>query len=275
MGMELNTATFKEIRNLIYEQTGIFFQDNKRYVLEGRLLGRLKERNCSSYEDYYNLLRFDAYRDRELTTLYDLVTTNETFFYRDLPQLQVFTDVIVPGVMNANGGSQQLRIWSAACSTGDEPYTLAIMLLEQPALAKWTIEILGSDISEANLAAARRGIYGRYAVRNVPPALLRKYFREEGGQYAIAETVKRLVKFVNLNLYDAARMKLIRGMDVIFCRNCLIYFDDKARRKIVKEFHDCLRPGGHLVIGFSETLHHVSDCFKLIQGHRSVVYQRV
>jgi chemotaxis protein methyltransferase CheR len=152
--MELSVGTFKQLRDLIYEQSGMFFQDSKKYLLEGRLQGRLRERNCASYEEYFDLLKFDAWRDKELASLFNLVTTNETFFYRDLPQLQAFTETILPAVMKTNP-AQQLKIWSAACSSGDEPYTLAMMLLELPALQKWTIEILGSDISEAVIRPAR------------------------------------------------------------------------------------------------------------------------
>ncbi|MDE3020102.1 MAG: protein-glutamate O-methyltransferase CheR, partial [Nitrospirota bacterium] len=132
--MQLAVDTFKQLRDLIYERSGMFFQDNKKYILEGRLQARLRERHCRSYEDYYKLLKFDAWRDSELTALFDLITTNETFFFRDLPQLHAFNDTIVPAVMEANQGTSKLRIWSAACSTGDEPYTLAMMLLERPGL---------------------------------------------------------------------------------------------------------------------------------------------
>lgn len=273
--MQLSADTFKQLRDLIYERSGMYFQDNKKYILEGRLQARLRERHCRSYEDYYNLLKFDAWRDNELTALFDLITTNETFFYRDLPQLHAFNDTILPAVMAANQGTFKLRIWSAACSTGDEPYTLAMMLLERPALANWSIEILASDISETVLSQARQGLYGPHSVRNVPPALLKKYFTLEDGRYALCDRVKQLVKFMNLNLYDQTRLKLLRGLDVILCRNCLIYFDDKAKQKIVAGLYDCLRHNGYLIIGFSESMHAVSSAFKPMHAHRTVLYQKV
>ncbi|HJU04511.1 MAG TPA: protein-glutamate O-methyltransferase CheR, partial [Nitrospiraceae bacterium] len=231
--MELSLTTFFDLRNLIYAQSGIFFQDNKKYVLEGRLQARLRERNCATYEEYCDLLKYDSMRDKELATLFSLVTTNETYFYRDLPQLQAFTDMIIPEAVESNHASMRIQIWSAACSTGDEPYTLAMMMLEHPALMNWTIEILASDISDTVLTTARKGTYGEYSVRNVPANLLKKYFTVEEGQYVLAPVVKRLVKFVNINLYEASRSKMVRGMDAVFCRNCLIYFDDKAKQKIV------------------------------------------
>lgn len=273
--MELSAAVFAGLRDFIYEQSGLYFQDNKKYVLEGRLQARLKERNCASFEEYYHLLKFDAWRDRELHALFNLVTTNETYFYRDQMQLQAFTDVILPAAVQANRTTRQLRLWSAACSTGDEPYTLAILLLERPDLAGWTIEILASDISEAALNTARKGVYGEYAVRHVPPAVREKYFTVEDGQYVLAAKAKRLVKFANMNLYEAPRLKMIRGLDAVFCRNCLIYFDERAKQQIVNSLYDCLRPDGHLVIGFSESLHALSRAFRPVHANRAVVYQKL
>jgi chemotaxis protein methyltransferase CheR len=273
--MELSLGTFANLRSLIYDQTGIFFQDTKRYVLEGRLLTRLKERNCSSYEEYYSLLKFDAWRDKEMAVLYDLVTTNETYFYRDNAQLNAFMTTVIPDVMKTNQATSTLRIWSAACSTGDEAYTLAIMMQEHPVLAKWNVEIIASDISERVLDTARRGVYGQYALRHVPPPLLAKYFTKEQGQYELAPGIRRKARFLNLNLYDSARLKLVRGMDVVLCRNCLIYFDDKAKQKIVGNLYDCLRPNGYLIIGFSESLHNITRSFKPVHAEKSVVYQKL
>ncbi|WP_447977024.1 CheR family methyltransferase [Candidatus Nitrospira bockiana] len=267
--------TFVSLRDYIYERTGLFFPDSKKYVLENRLQARLRERKCGSYEEYFRLLKFDTWRDQELNAVFDLVTTNETFFYRDQAQLQAFLEVVLPSVLEANAGSCRLRLWSAACSTGDEPYTLAIMLLEQPAVANWSIEILASDISESALQAAQSGVYAPYSVRNVPPGLLNRYFRKENGHYVLEDKVKQQVRFTHMNLYDTARMKMVRGMDVIFCRNCLIYFDDKAKQKIIGNLSDALRPGGYFVIGFSESLHGVSNAFTPVYANRSVVYRKV
>jgi chemotaxis protein methyltransferase CheR len=271
----LSPSTFKDLQVLIYEQSGIYFAENKKYVLEERLRPRLAERGCESFEEYFHLLKFDAWRDHELVTLYDLITTNETYFYRDRQQLTAFTDTILPQLIEANKHRQWLRIWSAACSTGDEAYTLAILLLEHPALASWSIEIIATDISEASLLSARRGCYDAYAVRNVPPAVLKRYFTEDHGRYLVTERVRRLVKFMALNLNDGLRMKIMRGMDLIFCRNCLIYFDEKAKARIVQYLCDALRPGGFLVIGFSESLHETASALEPVHAHRAVVYRKL
>lgn len=272
--VKLSTSVFLNLQTLIYEQSGIFFPANKKYVLEERLKARLRQRNCNSFEEYYHLLKYDAWRDTELNELFNLVTTNETFFYRDLAQLRAFTDVVIPSVMKANQELRQLRVWSAACSTGDEPYTLAILLLEHQAMMNWSIEIVGTDISEASLEAARIGVYDQYAIRNVPSEILKKYFRKEEGRYTLSDQVKQLVTLTQVNLYDSTRMKLLRGFDVIFCRNCLMYFDEKAKRQVIAALCKALRPGGYLVVGAAESLNEFSRWFRVVESHRAVVYQK-
>ncbi len=273
--MQLDSTTFVKIRDLIYEHSGMFFSESKKYLLENRLQARLQERNCASYEEYYSLLQFGAWREKELSAMINLVVTTETFFYRDQSQLQAFTGTVVPLMIQANQRVPHLRIWSAACSTGDEPYTLAMLLLENQQLADWSIEILASDISQPVLDQAQRGRYGQYAIRHVPPSLLKKYFTMEDGQYVLSAKAKRLVKFSNINLNDTAHVRSIRGMDVIFCRNCLIYFDDKAKQRIIDNLYDCLGPNGFLVIGISESLHDITRAFKPVHANRSVVYQKI
>lgn len=265
---------FKQLRDLIYEKTGIYFQDNKTYLLESRLLPRLKACRCLTFESYLNFLRFDAYRDREVTELYTVITTNETYFFRDEAQLDSFMKVMIPEVMKTNAGTKQIRIWSAACSTGDEPYTLALLLKDYPPLSGWTIDILATDISENVLNVARSATYGSHSLRKVPPAMLARYFTGKKEELTLVPQVKDMVRFMNVNLYDRPRLKLIRGIDIIFCRNCLIYFDEKAKAQIVSDLRDALRPKGYLMIGFSETLHDTTGLFKTIHAGRSVIHEK-
>ena len=271
---KLSPDTFKQLRDLIYEKTGIFFQDNKTYLLESRLLPRLHACRCQTFESYLNFLRFDAYRDREVTELYTVITTNETYFFRDEAQLESFMKVMVPEVMKTNAATKQIRIWSAACSTGDEPYTLALLLRDYPPLAGWTIDILATDISENVLTIARTATYSTHSLRKVPPGMLAKYFTGKKEQQTLVPQVKGMVRFMNVNLYDRPRLKLIRGIDIVFCRNCLIYFDDKAKAQIVSDLRDALRPKGYLTIGFSETLHDTTGHFKTIHAGRSVIHEK-
>ena len=273
-GPKLTPETFKQLRELIYEMTGIHFQDNKTYLLESRLLPRLKACRCQTFESYVNYLRFDAYRDREVTELYTVITTNETYFFRDEAQLETFMKIMIPEVMKTNAATRQLRIWSAACSTGDEPYTLALMLHDHPPLAGWTIDILATDISENVLTIARAATYSSHSLRKVPPAMRTKYFTGTAEHQTLVPQVKNMVRLMNVNLYDRSRLKLVRGMDIVFCRNCLIYFDDKAKAQIVSDLRDTLRPKGYLMIGFSETLHDTTGLFRAIHAGRSVIHEK-
>ena len=271
---KLAPDTFKHLCDLIYEKTGIHFQDNKTYLLENRLLPRLRACRCETFESYLNFLRFDAYRDREVTELYTVITTNETYFFRDEAQLESFMKVMIPQVMKTNADTKQLRIWSAACSTGDEPYTLALLLRDYMPLTGWSIDILATDISENVLNTARIATYSPHSLRKVPPAMLGKYFTGAKDHRTLVPQVKDMVRFMNINLYDRPRLKLIRGMDIVFCRNCLIYFDDKAKMQIVSDLRDALRPKGYLMIGFSETLHDTAGHFKTIHAGRSVIHEK-
>jgi chemotaxis protein methyltransferase CheR len=273
-GPKLSAETFKQLRDLIYEMTGIHFQDNKTYLLESRLLPRLKACRCPTFESYLNYLRFDAYRDREVTELYTVITTNETYFFRDEAQLETFMKVMIPEVMKTNAATKQIRIWSAACSTGDEPYTLALLLRDYPPLAGWTIDILATDISESVLSIARAATYSSHSLRKVPTAMRARYFTGPAEHQTLVPQVKEMVRFMNVNLYDRPRLKLVRGMDIIFCRNCLIYFDDKAKAQIVADLRDALRPKGYLMIGFSETLHDTTGQFRAIHAERSVIHEK-
>ena len=271
---KLTAETFKQLGDLIYEMTGIHFQDNKTYLLESRLLPRLKACRCQTFESYLNYLRFDAYRDREVTELYTVITTNETYFFRDEAQLESFMKVMIPEVMKTNAATKQIRIWSAACSTGDEPYTLALLLRDYPPLNGWSIDILATDISENVLNIARAATYSSHSLRKVPPAMIAKYFTGKKEQQTLVPQVKDMVRFMNVNLYDRPRLKVVRGIDIVFCRNCLIYFDDKAKAQIVSDLRDALRPKGFLMIGFSETLHDKTGHFRAIHAGRSVIHEK-
>ncbi len=271
----MSLQTFATLRDLIYEKSGIYFPENKKYLLDSRLESRLTERNCASFEEYVALLKTDGLREKELPELFNAVTTNETFLFRDLPQLLAFNDLILSEVIKENQETKRVRIWSAACSTGDEAYTLAILLLERGLELKgWNVEVAASDISEAALGSARRALYGTYAMRHVSGPLLRRYFTMEEGLHGVKPELKRLVRFAHINLFDTAQVRLMKGMDVIFCRNCLIYFDDKAKKRVVESFYDCLNPGGYLVIGFSETLHNVTRVFRPIPLNNTVIYKK-
>ncbi|WP_353683461.1 protein-glutamate O-methyltransferase CheR [Thermodesulfovibrio sp. 3907-1M] len=272
----INDEVFKQLRDFIYEKTGIYVPDNKKYFLENRLSRILKEKNLRNFEDYLYFLKYSANK-HEIARLFDAVTTNETFFFREPQQFEVFSNNLIPQIIKENTqmGRRDIKIWSAACSTGEEPYTIAMILLDKPELVSFRKEIYASDISESVLISARKGMYGSYSVRNVPPQYMAKYFKDSGGIYVLSETVKSIVKFMNINLIEEREVKQLKGMDVVFCRNVLIYFDDKAKKKAVSLIYDVLRPKGYLFVGTSESLHNITRAFRPVVISKVVVYQKV
>ncbi|GAB5047000.1 CheR family methyltransferase [Thermodesulfovibrio sp. TK110] len=272
----INDEVFKQLRDFIYEKTGIYVPDNKKYFLENRLSRILKEKNLRNFEDYLYFLKYSANRN-DIARLFDAVTTNETFFFREPQQFEVFSNNLIPQIIKENNqmGRRDIKIWSAACSTGEEAYTIAMILLDKPELVSFRKEIYASDISESVLMSARKAMYGSYSVRNVPPQYMAKYFKDSGGIYVLSETVKSMVKFMNINLIEEKEVKQLKGIDVVFCRNVLIYFDDKAKKKAVSLIYDVLRPKGYLFVGTSESLHNITRAFRPVVINKVVVYQKV
>lgn len=268
---------FVLIRDFIHEKSGIFFAENKKYLIKNRLAKRMAALGMKSYKDYFYHVKYDT-TQREFNELMNLVTTNETSFFRNEPQLLSFSEEVLPLLTEEKEmGSRHktLRIWSAGCSTGEEPYTLAIMILEKlKTLVSWTVEIIANDISEQVLHKARLGEYSGMTLRNVEPDMLSRYFSKEGDTYRINPEVKSLVKFAQMNLNDQRMFSLNRDVDVIFCRNVMIYFSNEVRKGIVRGFYNSLRPGGYFYIGHSETLHGVSKAFKLVYFKNALVYQK-
>ncbi len=269
----LPDSTFKQLRDYIYKNSGIFISDTKKYLIENRLARIMQEKNLKSYEDYLHLIKYikDGTEDNRL---FDAITTNETYFFRDTQQLSVFIDSIVSRVLEQKTGSKNIKIWSAACSTGEEPYTISMMFMENN-LNPGHIEIYASDISEGVLNSAKKAVYNSYSVRNVPEPYLKRYFSNSEQTYVLSHSVKKTVKFMKINLIDEKKMRLLRGIDVLFCRNVLIYFDEKAKQKVVSYLYNNLNPGGFLFIGTSESLHNVTRVFRPIVINGVIVYQKV
>lgn len=275
---KLSFETFCLLRDIIYARCGISFSDAKKYLLETRLQRRLEERNLKSFEDYYYFITYDANRESELTYLINSIVTNETSFFRDLPQLDVFRKGVVQKVVDEKmkAGGKTFKIWSAACSTGEEPYTLAMMLMEEGLHLKgWALDILGSDICDNVLRAAEAGCYESYSLRNTPEAYIRKYFTRGAEGFSVGKKVSEIVKYRKINLIDSFETRMIKGMDVVFCRNVLIYFDDASKKKVIGHIYDSMNKGGYLFVGFSETLHNITRLFRPVSIERSVVYQKV
>ena len=275
MSTAMSLETFHRLRELIYGKSGLEFPESKKYLLESRLQARLAATHCQNFEEYYNLLRFDPQREKEALELFNCVTTNETFFFRDMAQVDCFRQIILPQIIKDRERIRKIRIWSAGCSSGEEPFTLAMIVTEEfPSLANWDVQIFATDLSEQILAVARRGVYGPYSIRNVPPNLLQKYFVQSEGHYTMGPSLRTLVKFSSVNLFDSLRMRSFQDIDIIFCRNVLIYFDQDARRKIVTNFYDALQDTGVLIIGFSESLSGVNRLFRPTPWNKTVMYHK-
>lgn len=265
----LHEMTFRSLRDYIYDQTGIFVPDSKKYFLENRLSHRVLDRKLTGFDEYLQFLR--ATENGELRYLYNAVTTNETYFFREPQQFDVFTNHILPRVLERNR-SRGIKVWSAACSTGEEPYTIAAILKE--AAAGVPAKVFGSDISDAVLESARNGIYTSYSVRIIPPNYRNKYFRSRGDGFELDAGIRNSVKFQNVNLIDEKQVREFRDIDVIFCRNVLIYFDDKSKRKAVSLMYDALAPNGFLLVGTSESLHSVTRALTPTVVDKVVIYQK-
>ncbi|MFW5836801.1 MAG: CheR family methyltransferase [Desulfovibrionaceae bacterium] len=276
--LKISDAEFKQLRDYIYDQSGIYIADNRKYLLENRLSNRLKHLNLKSFSEYYYYLQYDPNRRDEINRLFEVVTTNETSFYRNPPQLKVFQEHVLPDVLGKvrKLPGKRLRIWSAGCSTGEEPYTVSIICNEvlKQELPAWDVKITANDLSERVLISARRGVYNEYTLRTTPKPLVEKYFEDAGGQFKIKPEVKKLVSFGQINLNDRTQVKRVERSQIIFCRNVIIYFDDEMKQRVINAFYDNLLPGGFLLIGHSESLHNISRAFKPVHYPGAIVYRK-
>jgi len=273
----LTHQEFTLLKDFIYEKTGIYFAENKVYLLESRLTNRLNELSFSSFEEYYYHLKYGGSKtEQEITYLYDLVTTNETSFFRNPPQLDAFKIIVQKNYLDGKKPDGTLRIWSAGCSTGEEPYTLAILMLEMLGQSNIFLPftIFATDISTKALESAKRAVFNSYAVRNTDKSFLSRYFIEENGSYALRDMVKKYVAVDFLNLMDSASYRKYRQMDIVFCRNVLIYFDERGKKAVIDNLYESLKPGGYLTIGHAESLHNISRGFKPLIFPGTIAYQK-
>lgn len=270
----LTNEQFTRLRDLICSTLGLYFESSRSHYLEKRIEKRMEMLGIDSVEDYIRQLRFHDPLGAEMQEFANLITTNETYMFREFGQLQAFSDHALPEVLEAKKkqGDNQLRIWSAGCSTGEEPYTLAIILREvlQDA-ASWNIELAASDIDEKALARVREALYDERSIRHVPAEYMDRHFAREGELFRLLPETRRMVTAERLNLYDRVAMRAYRRFDFIFCRNVLIYFSDETRKAVVDYFYTALNPGGFIFLGHSESVGRISSAFKLVRlgGHLS------
>jgi chemotaxis protein methyltransferase CheR len=269
----LTESEFRLLRDLIYEECGVSLGPEKRSFLESRLRRRMEELGIKNVYEYYRILVAPQGRSQELPTLLDSLMICETSFFRNQPQFDLLREVVLPEIVarKDSAGTRLMRVWSAGCSTGQEPYSAVMTLLESlPDLTSWTIRVFASDLSFTALERAQRGFYGTEQMKGINARCLSKYFRHQDAHYVINEPVRRRVIFDYHNLkHDNG----LRGLDIVFCRNVMIYFDTQEQRRLVHRFANCLVPGGYLFLGHAESLQGLSTRFAMVHRNKGIAYR--
>jgi chemotaxis protein methyltransferase CheR len=274
-GSRITDAEFLRFRDFFYRHTGIFFAENKRYYVDKRIEDRIAATASPSFQSYFALLRADL-GGEEMKQLVSRFTVNETYFYREEHQFRCMSASLLPATVAGRQRDRPIRIWSVPCSTGEEPYSIAIWLLENWAeVDRYDVEIIGSDIDAEALRLAVGGLYGPRALMRLSPAVRARYFEPvtEGG-WRLGQALRDSVQFTRVNLVDAAQTAAYRGFDIVFCRNLLIYFDDASRRLAVENIYDCLAPGGYVCLGHSESMSRITPLFEVRRFPDAIVYRK-
>ena len=271
----MDETTFLRLRDLIYQASGLYFDQKLQPILERRLRPRVHALHLGGFEQYYLYLQFDRDRRDELQLALDSVAVHETYFFRELRALRAFSEEMLQEIATRNRSTRTLRVWSAGCSTGEEAYTLAILILESGLFDDWKIELSASDLSQRVIAEAREGRYRAHSFRTMDDERRARYFTlQPDTSWLIDERLRVMVNFGCFNLADSRRFHIYSDLDVIFCRNVMLYFDTAARRRAVTGFHQQLREGGYLVLGASESLVTLNAPFRLAHLQNDLVYQK-
>ena len=268
---------YRQVRDLVYKVSGIYNADEKLYLLVDGCAKRIKELKARSVRDYLDQLTAHPGRDGELRHLLNELTIGETCLFRSMPQIDAVRKVILPELANdrMRQSVKRLRIWSAGCSTGEEAYTLAMIMMEESEclLKGWQVKILATDLNDRSVEISKAGIYGDYGLRNTTDYYKRKYFVPAGEKkLQVRPEVKKLITFNRLNLSEDAKMLFMKGMDLIFCCNVLIYFDGTSKAKVVDHFFGNLNFGGYFFLGTSESLLKLNDAFHLVHFPGTIAY---
>jgi chemotaxis protein methyltransferase CheR len=265
----------KRFCEFLYRRTGMLFSDSKRYYIDRRLAERIAATGSPSFQAYFATLRSGA--DHEIEYLINTFTVNETYFYREDHQLRCMTSDLLDNLVPRKKSGEPIRIWSIPCSTGEEPYSIAIWLMENwRDVDQYNIEIVASDIDTRALSAAMEGIYGNRALMRLTQHVITRYFEPiAGDRHRIDQGLRDSIQFTQANLVDSQDMARFGGFDIVFCRNVLIYFDDASRRIAAENLYDSLNPGGYICLGHSETMSRISPLFSVCRFSEAIVYQRL
>jgi len=270
----ITEAEFGRLSEFLYRRTGMVFAESKRYYVQRRVDERMRATLSTSFASYFARLRVDV--DGEVEQFINAFTVNETYFYREDHQLRCLTTDLLPERVRVKPHGQPIRIWSVPCSTGEEPYSIAIWLLENwPEVDAYDIDIVGSDIDTQVLDAARAGVFGKRALMRLPPPLIERYLEPiDDEHWRIVQDLRDSVSFSPVNLVEIAEMSAQGQFDVIFCRNVLIYFDDASRRMAAENLYQALAPGGFICLGHTESMSRISPLFEVCRYADAIVYQR-
>lgn len=265
----LTDADFDLFRKVIYDESGITFSDTNRSILDSRLKDRLREKKLDSVQDYYKMIMSDK---EEMKVLLDSVTTNLTRFFRNQPHFDAFINYVIPHVIEEKKktGDTIIRVWSAGCSTGEEPYTIA-MILEDILPPPFKFQITASDLSLKSLMVGQQGFYQDSKIAGIPENYLNRFFKKVEGGYQVNRDLMDKIRFDYHNLKNDSGA---RNLDVIFCRNVLIYFDEAAQTAVVNKFYDALGKHSYLFIGHSESLFGMDTKFEFLKTEWACLYQK-
>jgi chemotaxis protein methyltransferase CheR len=272
---DLSLDQFHKLRQTIYNKLGLHFDDKKLYFLRSRIAKRMDALGLEDFHQYVFMVNYADPNGLEMQQLANLITTNETYMFREYEQLQAFANYCLPEVLSAKHSrdDKTLRIWSAGCSSGEEPYTIAMIVQDVfPQVSSWDCQIMATDVDENMLERVRSAQYGPRSVHEVPEEYRTKYLIEHGDEYIVRRRTSSLVQVKHLNLHDQMAMRGMRNFDFIFCRNVLIYFDDLSRKSVVDHFHTALNKGGYVFLGHSESAGRITPAFRLKRFENHLVY---
>jgi chemotaxis protein methyltransferase CheR len=276
---DLTDEEFLLFQDFVLQNSGIFIDEPKRDQLRRALLARTTSMNLTGYSDYYKFLKYNPRGEEEFKELLNLITVSETYFFRDAKHFKTLRNHVLSKIIKRKQaeGNNGIRIWSAGCSTGEEPYSIAITLVEslQP-IQIWDIEILASDVSTKALKTAQEGVYSKWSLRSTDRSYIEKYFIQEGKKFILKDEIKKMVNFEYFNLIKEPfpLSKMGDYWDIIFCKNVTIYFKTESTKRVISNFYKSLQKEGYLFIGASESLYHISNEFELLEIDGNFIYQK-
>jgi chemotaxis protein methyltransferase CheR len=267
----ISLEEFQALRDLIRTKFGINYDDTKQFLLQSRLQTRLIKRSVDSFAAYHRFLLTHSEREAEFAELASVLSNNETYFFRERAQLDILAKEVVDEHYRNGGGI--LKVWSSACSTGEEPFSLAMTLLENKRVPSSALQIKATDLSPRALEKSSVGYYRELSFRATEPEMIQKYFKSFQDGFLISDDVKRMVQFSRINLLDENAVASMGPVDAVFCRNVLIYFDKPTQKKVVEAFARALKPGGFLFLGHAESIIRMTQLYEPVITPKAIYYR--